>query len=69
VQPGSVRAVEYEVVSNQADIFGLTEGTLKNELAGLRTRCDAMRRRPVPEAHGDRRREARAKTDREWYGV
>jgi hypothetical protein len=35
VQPGSVRAVEYEIVSNQADIFGLSKGTLKNELAGL----------------------------------
>jgi hypothetical protein len=35
VHPGSVRAVEYEIVSNQADIFGLTTGTLKNELRGL----------------------------------
>ena len=35
MQPGSVRAVEYEIVSNQADIFGLSKGTLKNELAGL----------------------------------
>ena len=35
MHPGSVRAVEYEIVSNRADIFGLTRGTLKNELAGL----------------------------------
>lgn len=35
MQPGSVRAVGYEIVSNQADIFGLTTGTLKNELRGL----------------------------------
>jgi hypothetical protein len=36
VQPGSVRAVEYEILSsNQADSIGLTPSKLRNELGGL----------------------------------
>jgi hypothetical protein len=36
VQPGSVRAVEYEILSsNQADSIGLTASKLRNELGGL----------------------------------
>src|ERR1700675_4795744 len=36
VQPGSVRAVEYEILSsNQAASTGLTPSRLRNELAGL----------------------------------
>ena len=36
MQPGSVRAVEYEVLSsNQADSIGLTPSKLRNELGGL----------------------------------
>jgi hypothetical protein len=36
VQPGSIRAVEYEILSsNQAASIGLTPSTLRNELGGL----------------------------------
>jgi hypothetical protein len=36
VQPGSVRAVEYEILSsNQAASLGLTPSRLRNELGGL----------------------------------
>ena len=36
MQPGSVRAVEYEILSsNQADSIGLTPSKLRNELGGL----------------------------------
>jgi hypothetical protein len=36
MQPGSVRAVEYEILSsNRAVSLGLTPGRLRNELGGL----------------------------------
>ena len=36
MQPGSVRAVEYEILSsNQADSIGVTPSKLRNELDGL----------------------------------
>jgi hypothetical protein len=55
VQPGSVRAVEYEILSsNQADTIGLTPSKLRNELGGLSARGAEMRRSPVQEAHRHR---------------